>query len=202
MSNSDTRPAVPASTGAATTEPVGRALGNWSAVAIITSLVVFSGSGLLRSSWMPPTLQLPSLGPPYELPFHVPARIVLIAIWVAGLIAGAGIAAGLAALRRGQPVPMRLIMVAALVTLVVLIVVPPTGSTDPLDYAIYGHIAEIGRSPYVVTPFQYRQLFHAQSGVPLDWIRNPSVYGPLATAEEVLASRLGGASLAATTFWL
>jgi hypothetical protein len=201
MSNSDTRPAVPASAGAATTEPVGSALGNWSAAAIITSLVVFAGAGLLRSSWMPPKLQLPRLGPPYELGVQVPPRIILIAIWVAALLAGAGIAAGLAALRRGQPVPMRLIMVAAVVALLVLVIVPPTGSTDPLDYAIYGHIAEIGRSPYVMTPFQYRALFHVQSGVPLDWIHNPSVYGPLATAEEVLASRLGG-SLAATTFWL
>ncbi len=202
MSSSDTRPAVPASAGAATSEPVGRALGNWSAAAIITSLVVFAGAGLLRSSWMPPKLQLPSFGPPYELAVHVQPRIILIAIWVAALVAGAGIAAGLAALRRGQPVPMRLIMVAALVALVVLVIVPPTGSTDPLDYAIYGHIAETGRSPYVMTPFQYRAMFHVQSGVPLDWIRNPSVYGPLATAEEVLASRLGGASLAAATFWL
>ncbi len=201
MSSSDTRPAVPASAGSATTEPVRRALGYWSAAAIITSLVVFAGAGLLRSSWMPPKLQLPSFGPPYELAVHVQPRIILIAIWVAALIAGTGIAAGLAALRRGQPVPMRLIMVAALVALVVLVIVPPTGSTDPLDYAIYGHIAEIGRSPYVMTPFQYRTMFHVQDGVPLDWIRNPSVYGPLATAEQVLASRLGG-SLAATTFWL
>jgi hypothetical protein len=83
-----------------------------------------------------------------------------------------------------------------------MVIVPPTGSTDPLDYAIYGHLAELGRSPYVVTPFQYRYMYHVQYGVPLDWIKNPSVYGPLATGEELLAARLGGASLAAATFWL
>jgi hypothetical protein len=85
---------------------------------------------------------------------------------------------------------------------VVLTVVPPTGSTDSLDYAIYGHIAAIGRSPYVMTPNRYRLLFHLKQGVPFDWAHAPSVYGPLATAEELVAARLAGPSLAVTAFWL
>lgn len=183
-------------------EPPSRTLGFCSAAAIITSLAIMVAAGLLRSSWMPPRLDLHSAAPPWELGVHVSTKIVVVAVWVSGLLAGAGVGAGLLAVRRRLPVPMRTIIVSAVVAAVVLAVVPPTGSTDALDYAIYGHIAEIGRSPYVMTPNRYRLLFHLKQGIPFDWARNPSVYGPLATAEQLLAARLAGPSLAVTTFWL
>ena len=40
-------------------------------------------------------------------------------------------------------------MIAALTAVAVLVVLPPVGSTDALDYAVYGHIAALGHSPYV-----------------------------------------------------
>jgi hypothetical protein len=173
-----------------------------SAAAIITSLLIMVSAGLLRSSWMPPALRLPATGPPWELGVHVPTKIIVVAVWVSGVFAGAGIAAGLLAVRRRLPIPMRAIIVSAVVAAAILTVVPPTGSTDSLDYAIYGHIAAIGHSPYVMTPNRYRLLFHLKQGVPFDWAHAPSVYGPLATAEQLVAARLAGPSLAVTAFWL
>jgi len=202
MSNSNTKPALPTSVASTVTEPASRALGRLSAAAIITSLLIMVAAGLLRGSWMPPALRLPAFGPPWQLDLHLSARIVMVTLWVSAVIAGAGVAAGLVAVRRGQPVPMRTILTAALLAVAILVVVPPVGSTDLLDYAIYGHIVVTGHNPYVMTPGQYQAMFHLHNGVPLDWLRHPSVYGPLATAEQLMAARLGGASLAAATFWL
>jgi alpha-1,6-mannosyltransferase len=159
------------------------------------------GAGLVRSSWMPPPLRMPVPGPPWELTIQVSARLTVVLVWTSALLATAGVIGALVAVRRGLPVPIRTLLVAAAIAVVAMTVLPPFGSTDPLDYAVYGHIVALGHSPYVMTPLHYRRLTGA-SGVPLDWQRDPSVYGPLATAEQYLAARLGGASLARTAFWL
>jgi len=183
--------------------PVTSRLPGWcAAAAIVTALLIMIGSALLRSSWMPPALPRPGSGPPWELAARVPARVVVVALWAAGLLAGAGVAAGLAAARRGMPIPVRTLIVIAAVAVLALVLLPPVGSTDSLDYAIYGRIAALGHSPYVLTPAQYGHLIGSFAGVPHDWEHDPSVYGPLATAEQLAAAKLGGASLAAATFWL
>ena len=202
MSYSNTMRPRSAPAGVRAAEPPNRTLGYCAAAGIMTSLLIMVAAGLLRSSWMPPALQLPAAGPPWELGVHVSTKIIVVAVWISGVLAGAGVAAGLLAVRRRLPVPMRSIIIGAVVAVVVLAVVPPTGSTDSLDYAIYGHIVAIGHSPYVMTPNRYRLLFHLKQGVPFDWAHAPSVYGPLATAEQFVATRLAGPSLAVTTFWL
>jgi hypothetical protein len=180
-----------------------RKLPGWlAAAAIIVSLLIMCGAGLLRTNWMPPTLTMPSVGPPWELTVHVAGRAIYVALWVAGVLAAAGVIGGLVAARRGLPVPLRTLLVVAGLATIVMTVLPPFGSTDPLDYSIYGHIAALGRSPYVMTPLQYRRLAHLTTSVPYDWIRDPSVYGPLATAEQLLAAKIGGALLVRDAFWL
>jgi hypothetical protein len=176
--------------------------GRLAAAAIMTSLLIMSGAGLLRKSWMPPTLTMPSFGPPWELGVDVPQRPVYIALWISGLLAVAGVIGGLVVVRRGLAMPLRTLLVAAGVAAVVMMVSPPFGSTDLLDYSIYGHIAALGHDPWVMTPFQYRNIAHLTAGVPHDWLKDPSVYGPLATAEQLLAVKLGGALLVRDAFWL
>lgn len=176
-------------------------LGQAATAAILVSLAIMIGASLLRAYWMPPALKLPSIGPPWELDVQVSARLTVSILWLSAPLAAVGVGAALVAIRRGLPVPMRTLLVAGGIAAVAMTVLPPAGSTDPLDYAVYGHIVALGHSPYVMTPLQYRQLTHAV-GVPLDWQKDPSVYGPLATAEQYLAAQLGGASLAITAFWL
>jgi hypothetical protein len=174
----------------------------WSAfAAIVAALLIMIFAGLVRSSWMPPPLPMPSPGPPYQLGLHVPFHQAIWPLWTAGIIATAGIVAGLIAVRRGYPVPLRAILIAAGLAIVALTLVPPIGTTDPLDYAVYGHIVALGHDPYTMTPYRYF-LATRMAGVPQDWEHTVSVYGPLATGEQYLAARLGGDSLARTVFWL
>jgi len=180
----------------------GRALG-WLAVAgIFAAILIMIGADLVRGSWMPPTLAMPHPGPPWELTAHVSVKVVAVALWLAALMATGGVVAGLVAARRGLPLPVRTLVTGGLIAVAALAVLPPVGSTDTLDYAIYGQIAALGHSPYVMTPAQYGLLVHLHHGVPLDWRNAPSVYGPLATGEQLAAAKLSGTSLARTVFWL
>lgn len=176
--------------------------GRLSAAAIIISLLIMVAADLLRRSWQEQALILPNTGPPWQLNFKVPAHLVIAALWLGVLLAAAGLIAGIVVARRGQPVPVRTLVVVAAVVIAVLLVLPPVGSTDSLDYAVYGHIAALGRSPYVMTPEQYRHFTHLRYSAPLDYAGNPSYYGPLATAEQLLAAKLAGGSLARTVLWL
>ena len=111
--------------------------------------------------------------------------------------------AGLAAVSRGARYPAWLLIGAALVAVAALTVLPPAGSTDTVSYATYGRMALLGHNPYLMTPEQLQrtgdpigQLAH------LTWRRHPSLYGPLATAEQWAAASLGGTSAVRIVLWL
>ncbi len=173
----------------------------WAVGAIIAAVIIMIAASLLRSSWMPPTLPMPHIGPPWEIAQKLSPRYLVLAVWFSGALGGAGVLAALWALRRGESLPIRTLVLTGLLALVILTVLPPVGSTDSLDYAVYGHIAALGHSPYVMVPAQYKALTHAR-GVPGGWEHIPSVYGPLATLEQLVAAKLSGPSLARTVFWL
>ncbi|MGD0068197.1 MAG: hypothetical protein ABSB76_32810 [Streptosporangiaceae bacterium] len=141
--------------------------------------------------------------PPWFASVHLSDLTVTAALWVALLLGAAGVAAGLAAVRRGWHPPVRWLVAGAVVAVIALAVVPAVGSTDMLDYAVYGRIAVLHHSPYVMTP-EWLRLAHDPVGLlaPWFWQNVPSVYGPLATATEWAASELGGRSAALTIFWL
>lgn len=205
MSTSKTKPVrlpYAGSTTAGAGPRSGRMLGWTATAAIIAAILIMIGSGLVRASWMPPPLPMPKPGPPWELSTHVSDKIIIGGLWIAALLAIGGVVAALVAARRGMPVPIKTLVVAAFIGVIALTVLPPIGSTDVLDYAVYGQIAALGHSPYVMTPLQYRELVHLRFEVPLSWNRDPSVYGPLATGQELLAAKIAGVSLAKTTFWL
>jgi hypothetical protein len=105
--------------------------------------------------------------------------------------------------RRGWRVDPKLLIGGGLVSVAILAVLPPAGSTDILDYATFGHIVTLGHTPYVWAPYHLRvngSAFGAE--VPLEWARHVTLYGPLATFEQYLAATLGGSSLAGIVFWL
>jgi hypothetical protein len=111
--------------------------------------------------------------------------------------------AGLAAIARGARPPVRLLLAGALVAVAALAVLPPAGSTDEISYAIDGRIVVTGHSPYVMTPGQLRRTGDPVARLaPPTWLDTPSIYGPLATAEEWAAAELGDTSAARITFWL
>lgn len=132
-----------------------------------------------------------------------PAALIATLTLFAAVSAGAGTLTGLYATRRGPFVaPMRLI-VAGCVVAAVFAMLPPAGSVDMLNYAIYGRIAHLGRNPYLTTP-----LLLEQTGDPVgrllpdSWQRVPTVYGPITTAIQWAAAYLGGNVMAHIIFVL
>jgi hypothetical protein len=204
------RSATRAGSGSPTAEQVmptaGRArLLTWLAVAGIgSSLLIMVAASAVRDSWMYPRIILPAVGPPWDLRFvHTTAGVATVALWLAIVLGMGGVIAGLAAIERGARPSVRVLLIAAAVTVAVLTVLPPAGSTDAFDYASYGRMVVLGHSPYVMTPLQLSRAHNAFSrSVPITWDHFVSVYGPLATLEQFLAAKLGGISAARITFWL
>jgi hypothetical protein len=177
----------------------GRLLLGGAAVSVLLMAVV----GLSGPSAAVPKMGPRGAPPPWYWPVHPTAAAVTAALWAAVIIGTVAVLAGLSAVRAGwTPNPARLIA-AGVLAVAVLAVVPPIGSTDLMDYATYGRIASLGHNPHVMTPAKLRR-----TGDPVallsskSWRHTPSVYGPVATAMQWAASRLGGASAARTVWWL
>jgi hypothetical protein len=180
-----------------------RLLGWLAGIGIGSAILIMIGAALVRQDWMTPPIAMPATGPPFELHVHVSGEVASLALWLAALLALGGVIAGLMAARRGARGPIRLILVAAAVTVLVLAVLPPAGSTDALDYAAYGRLTLLGDNPYVATPLYLRltdPLFGAS--IPAHWQHQVSLYGPAATIEQYFAAKLGGNSMARVVFWL
>jgi hypothetical protein len=180
-----------------------RLLGWLAGAGIGGAILIMIGAALVRQDWMTPAIVMPATGPPFELHVHVSGGLASVALWMAALLALGGVIAGLLAARRGARGPIGLILVAAAVTVLVLAVLPPVGSTDALDYAAYGRLTLLGDNPYVVTPLFLRLTDPAfGASIPAHWQHQVSLYGPAATLEQYLAAKLGGNSMARVVFWL
>ncbi len=141
--------------------------------------------------------------PPWHADTHPTAWFVVPATAAALLLGGAALCTGLLDLARGW-VPRAGRWVAGGTAAVLATVALPPGSTgDPLIYAAYGRLASLGGDPYLVTP---RALVLVGDPVGRStegpWQQVTSVYGPLATGEQSLASWLAGPSTALTVFWM
>jgi len=174
------------------------------AIGIGAAMLIMIALSLLRDSWAYPPIVLPAAGPPWGLPpEHVSLGTATVALWIAFVAGTGGVAAGLAAIGRGARPPVRWVVAAAALVVIVLTVLPPAGSSDAFDYAAYGRIMVLGHSPYLMTPSHLRLIHDALAqSVPVTWQHLPSVYGPLATIEQFLAAKAGGISAARITFWL
>jgi hypothetical protein len=176
----------------------------WSAAAgIVSSLLIMIMASAVRNSWEHPFIVLPADGPPWGLARHVSLTLVTAALWTAAVLGGGGVIAGLAAVSRGARLPARLLLAIGCVAVAAFTVLPPAGSNDSLDYAVYGRMVVLGHDPYRMTPDQLRRTGDpVAKATPRTWGTFTTVYGPLATAEQWAAASLGGTSSARIIFWL
>ena len=136
------------------------------------------------------------------LPDHV-GDYLSVGFTAFALAAGAlGLFLTLRAMRAGWTIPARPLLLAGLATAVLLTLVPPFGSSDPLSYAAYGRMLVTGHNPYLTKPLQLINLGDPVARAVQDWRNQSSVYGPLATGIQGLASLIAGPSARLTVFLL
>ncbi len=178
------------------------AAGRAGLVAIGTSVVLTFAVAVSGPSVLEPALPGRAGQPPWSLGLH-PSPYLVVALTAAGLAAGTlGLVLVLRAVRAGWSVPARAILIAGLLAAAALTLVPPFGSSDHLSYAAYGRMLVTGHNPYTTTPAQLAAYGDPVARAVQDWSGSPSVYGPLATAIEALASLIGGTSVRLTVFVL
>jgi hypothetical protein len=138
--------------------------------------------------------------PPYDLGLHPASWLVTVLVDAGYLLGGVSVALGLLAVHRGARLSRGVLLVAGAVA-VLAALVPPSGSGDHLNYAAYGRIEVQGGDPYVVAPAQWDGgRDPVTSAVEAPWTETPSIYGPVATQLQALASRFGGDDLRATVW--
>jgi hypothetical protein len=168
-----------------------------------SSILIMIVASAARYSATVPPMPRPTGPLPVELPMRLPDVVVTLGLWAAAILGGGGVIAGLVAVSRGARYPAWMLISVAAGAVAALAVLPPAGSTDTLSYATYGRMALLGHNPYVMTPDQLER-----TGDPIGrlahlvWRHDPSLYGPLATAEQWAAARLGGTSATAIVLWL
>jgi hypothetical protein len=162
------------------------------------SVACFLANALLGPSAMEPVL--PGGGPPFSLAAH-PSPYLVVGLVVAGvLLAAVGLGLCLHAVSHDwRPAP-RPLLIAGLLATAAFALLPPVGSGDHLNYAAYGRMAATGHDPYVTRAVDLPADPVARAVQ--EWRGTPSVYGPIATAQQALASWIGGDSVRLTVFVL
>jgi hypothetical protein len=179
-----------------------RAGGTAGLIAIGVSVAFTFAVAVAGPSVMEPVLPGRAGSPPWSLGLH-PSPYLVVSLTAGGLAVGTlGLVLVLRAVRGGWSVSARAVLVAGLLAAVALTLVPPFGSSDHLSYAAYGRMLVTGHNPYTTTPAQLAALGDPVARAVQDWSGSPSVYGPLATAIQGLASLVGGTSVRLTVFVL
>ncbi|GAC1345212.1 MAG: hypothetical protein NVSMB29_19390 [Candidatus Dormibacteria bacterium] len=156
-----------------------------------------------RRSWALPVLLSSSVGliaavgllgpsaavPPLGRSGSADPVLVTALLWLAIATGAAALLTGLRSRNTPDRAPRarRLLLggLAATALLTSLAVIRgPVGSADAVSYAAYGRAVTEGRDPYLVSPRTVLPEVEAP------WRDTPSVYGPLATAEQTLADAL------------
>jgi len=178
------------------------AAGRAGLIAIGVSVACTFAVALAGPSVMEPALPGGADQPPWSFGLH-PSPYLAVGLTAAGLAAGTlGLVLVLRAIRGGWSVQARAVLVAGLLAAAALTLVPPFGSSDHLSYAAYGRMLVTGHNPYTTTPAQLAALGDPVARAVQDWSGSASVYGPLATAIQALASLAGGTSVRLTVFML
>src|SRR5579875_2919073 len=171
-------------------------------VATGASVALTIAVGLSGTSLMEPPYPGRSGQPPWAFGAHL-SPYLAVALTALSLAAGTtGLALTLSAMRRGWLISPRHLLLAGLAAAVVLTLLPPFGSSDPLSYAAYGRMLVTGHNPYTIGPDVLARLGDPVARAVQDWKTAPSDYGTVATAGQALASLLGGTSVRLTVFVL
>lgn len=148
----------------------------------LVALVALLGA----SAATPPT----GASPPFSLDAHPGPWLVTALLAAAVLLGAAGVHGAWRSARRGWTPSIRRLLAASALTVGVLVLLPPIGSADPQSYAAYGQMVVVGHDPYVTTPAQLGGPYGNTVEAP--WRDTPSIYGPIATAEQSLAAHIAG----------
>jgi hypothetical protein len=164
-----------------------------SGVGLLLGMVV--GASAQNVETMPVRLPfdvLPSL-------YHEPVLAAAI-LYVGDILACLGLAGMLWAHSQGwRPDPRKLLLASSGIV-AVMVSLTPVGSSDTASYAMYGRMAAQGADPYTVSPYYWVYKLHHlvdvsyYKDVGVLWHKQPSVYGPIATAIQWFAARIGGAN--------
>ena len=179
-----------------------RQAGRAGLIAIAASVALTIAVAAAGPSVMEPALPGRAGQPPWAFNAH-PSPYLAVGLTAAALGVGTlGLVLTLRAIRGGWSVPARTVLLAGLLAAAVLTLVPPFGSSDQLSYAAYGRMLVTGHNPYTTTAAQLAALGDPVARAVQDWFTTPSVYGPLATGVQGLASLTGGTSVRLTVFVL
>jgi hypothetical protein len=126
--------------------------------------------------------------------------------WLVSALLAVAVVAGLGVLWLGlsgrwRPAPRRLVAAGALAA-ITLGLLAPIGSADPLSYAAYGRMVATGNDPWTTEPSALASHDPVERAVEVPWQNTPSVYGPIATAEQAAASKIAGTDVALTVLLL
>jgi hypothetical protein len=182
----------------------------WSKLSHPKVALTLSGLGLLLGmivgATAPNTATLPTKLPLSLLPSLIDDRVqAMVLVYAGDVLACLGLAGMLWAHSQGwRPQPRHLLLASAAVV-AVMVSLTPVGSSDTASYAAYGRIAAQGGNPYVTSPYAWLQThpgyFPYYKLIGASWFKQPSVYGPFATAIQRFAASIGGAD-PATTIWI
>ena len=137
--------------------------------------------------------------PPWHLDATPPSWLVTTLLVVAVAAAVGALWLGLTG--RWRPQARRLTYAGALAA-AALAFLPPIGSADSLSYAAYGRMVVTGHNPWTTEPSSLAGSDQVERAVEVPWQHTPSVYGPLATAEQTAASAIAGPNVALTVLLL
>jgi alpha-1,6-mannosyltransferase len=172
--------------------------------ALLLSVLLIVVTGLLGPSAAQAPLPGHSfVGLPFAFTANPPQWLVAVLPDAALLSGACGLVLSSSALRAGWTPRLRPLIRASYGAAAAAILVPPMGSADHLVYAAYGRLVTTGGNPYTQTAHTL-----AAHGDPIGlavqppWTDAASVYGPVATAQQALASWIGGDSARATVFVL
>ena len=173
------------------------------AATAVTAAIAFSGPSAVTLKLGPRN----NLLPPWYLPvswLHLGEWVVVPALWLMLSVGAVGMWITWRSINVGwRPHTWRLFGLGAALS-VISSLIPPLTSADVLMYAAYGRLQVLKFSPYDITPAEvFRQAYDpVLIWTERPWQDTPSVYGPVASYSQYLASVLGGENMHNTVFWL